>query len=484
MHVAGLTIGVALSLSSLMAGAQRVADIDTAAVSRFVEAYRARTGLPGAVVAITRGSRVVHVAGYGRTADGNELTPFMRVPIASLSKSVTSLAVMQLVDSGLIALDSSVRIYLPEFVVDDSRGSRITVRQLLNHTSGMADTEFREKGVGLPASLRDAVALLRQAKLASDPGTAMHYHNPNYWVAARLVEVMSGMSFADYLQQRVLGPAGMRASTTVRHLPDASDVARGHIRLYASSFALPEPAWYLDGSSGVVTTAADLARWLIAQGPETQLISRATIDAMHAGHLGWAAAPDAGGFALSGWLFTYTARMVLLPASGYGLAVVANRGISLGPDDSRELMNGLVELTRGVTPTVGLPLGTVVDLVLALLTVCTAVLGILRLRRAPEWANRWHTRPWMVVLAGCLPWILPIVLLATLRAALGAAFGGRDATWEQMLYVVPSLAGWLVVAAGVGVAVIVRRTVLVLLLRRSDDASPATRPHHAAFTNS
>ncbi len=240
-------------------------EIDTAAVGRFVSAYCARTGLPGAVVAITRGNRAIYLGGQGTSSDGSPLDADSRLPIASLSKSFTALAIMQLVERGTLDLDQPVRRFLPEFVVADARGDRITVRQLLDHTSGMADTEFPEKSIPTPVSLRDAVARLRTARLASDPGTSFHYHNPNYWVAARLIEVVSGESFPDYLQRHVFDPAGMHASTTAGSLPSVADVAHGHIRFYGASLALPEPPWYLEGASGVVTTARDLARWLIVQ---------------------------------------------------------------------------------------------------------------------------------------------------------------------------------------------------------------------------
>jgi CubicO group peptidase (beta-lactamase class C family) len=82
----------------------------------------------------------------------------------------------------------------------------------------MADTEFREKSVPVPASLRAAVALLQGVRLASAPGAAFHYHNPNYWVAARLVEVVSGEPFASYLERHVLVPTGMTTSSTVADL--------------------------------------------------------------------------------------------------------------------------------------------------------------------------------------------------------------------------------------------------------------------------
>ena len=102
---------------------------------------------------------------------------------------------MQLRDDGKINLDDPVRRYLSDFELADARGNLITVRQLLEHTSGMSDMAFPEKSIPTPRSLDDAVAMLRTATLSAEPGTTRFYHNPNYWTAARLVEVVSGMEF-------------------------------------------------------------------------------------------------------------------------------------------------------------------------------------------------------------------------------------------------------------------------------------------------
>lgn len=170
-------------------------DLDLRAVDRCVDAHLERVGLPGAVIVITRGNEPLYVHGYGHDSRGNPMTDTTPVPIASLSKSFTALAVMQLVDDGRVDLDVPVVRYLPEFMMADPRSTRITVRQLLDHTSGMADASFPEKSLPAPSSLQESVASLREASLSADPGTKFQYHNPNYWVAARLVEVVSGERF-------------------------------------------------------------------------------------------------------------------------------------------------------------------------------------------------------------------------------------------------------------------------------------------------
>src|SRR4051812_23713549 len=205
-----LVLAALLLGTATPAAAARNDDIDG-----YVRAYLDHTGLPGAAVAVTRGGDVVRVAGYGHDASGAPFTASTRLPIASLSKSMTAFAVLQLVETGRIELDAPVPRYLPEFRLADPRGARITVRMLLDQTSGMADSAFPDLKLPQPHTLAEAVGRLREAGLASEPGAEFHYHNPNYEVAARIVEVVAGQPFAEYLRTRLFAPLGMAASTTV-----------------------------------------------------------------------------------------------------------------------------------------------------------------------------------------------------------------------------------------------------------------------------
>src|SRR5690606_25477704 len=163
--------------------------LDLPAIEAAVSTYLERNGAPGAVVAITDGPDVVLLRGFGETSEGEPMTPETGVPVASLSKSFTALAVMQLVAEGRVDLDQPVVRYLDEFRLADPRGAASTVRQLLEHRGGMSDVSFRERSVRpVPRCLEEAVGALRTATLASDPGERRSYHNPSYWVAARLVE--------------------------------------------------------------------------------------------------------------------------------------------------------------------------------------------------------------------------------------------------------------------------------------------------------
>lgn len=114
-------------------------------IEQYVTDYMDRAGYPGVSIAITQVEDVLLTAGYGHDSTGADMTAHTPMPVASVSKSFTALAVMQLVESGDVALDEPVRSYLPDFQVDDPRSSKITVRELLSQTSGISDETLREK---------------------------------------------------------------------------------------------------------------------------------------------------------------------------------------------------------------------------------------------------------------------------------------------------------------------------------------------------
>ncbi|MFE3455082.1 serine hydrolase domain-containing protein [Nonomuraea sp. NPDC059194] len=431
------------------------AEITPAQVDAYVADYQEKTGLPGVAVAITKGTRVIHARGYGTTASGAPVTADTPMAVASVSKSFTSLAVMQLVEKGVVELDRPVRGYLPEFAMADPRAAAITVRQLLHQTSGMDDTTFHEKSLPQPDSLKGAVARLRDAKLAAAPGTAFSYHNTNYQVAARLVEVVSGEPFAAYLKRHVFGPLGMRHSTTIDTERDLPDSARGHLVFLGHAFAMPEPAGFGNGSGGVLSSASDMARWLIAQNGG--ILSPASVKELRTPSkqndsyaLGWSLGTTKRGTPVIGHggdLFTSTAEQLLIPGSGYGIAVTANTGMAF--DDSSTLLDGLVAMIEGGTPEDPSSPYLATDVVFALLTLATVGLAVRGVVRSRRWAARrtgWG-RLWV------LPSLAPLALCAAVVPIFRVLARGSDIMWIQVAYLYPSFMLWLVTAAAAGVIV-------------------------------
>lgn len=421
------------------------------------------TGLPGLSAVVTHHDRIVHAAGYGHGADGRPITEQTPMRVASVSKSFTATAVLTLVDDGRIELDEPVVEQLPEFRMADDRARSITVRQLLNQTSGLSDTgvdiETAEKATSLP----EYVAALRDGTLAADPGERWEYCNVNYELAARLVEVASGQRFGDYLREHVFAPLKMSASAV-----DGAEVTptRGHNSLFGLWLSRPELPGFLDnsGAGGVITTADDMGRWLIAQhghgpavvAPESLAeLHRPVTEAEYA--MGWQRVDERDLLVHSGNLFTYTAVQAVDRTTGWGFAVLLN---SAGLyDDAYEVLTGLVELSRGGTA--GVPGGSrqTVELMLGLLALAAIGLGLLGVVRAKRWArargrgSRWWIGLRLVGVA------VPSAVFAAYPDLVSVLMNGRTVTWEQLTYFALPLTVTLALAALASVATVAARAV-------------------------
>ncbi|MDF2383611.1 serine hydrolase [Nostoc ellipsosporum NOK] len=227
---------------------------------------------PGCAVSVARDGQLLHARGYGaaNVEAGIANTPDTAFHIASLSKQFTAFAVLLLQAEGKLALADDVRKYVPEL----HRFARpITLAQLMHHSSGLRDqlSLFWLQGRRGEDSItqQDALRVIfGQRELNFAPGTAFGYSNSNYTLLALVVERVSGRSFADFLAERVFRPLGMdhsyvvddyhrmRAGQAMPYAPGGKEGTTG-VRPPERRF-LPYATY---GSTGIRSTAADLARW-------------------------------------------------------------------------------------------------------------------------------------------------------------------------------------------------------------------------------
>ncbi len=197
-----------------------------------------RHALAGAVAAVADKDKVLSLGttGFSNIAGGKAMSADAMFWIASQSKPMTAAAVMMLVDEGKIALDDAVEKYLPEFrgqmmvaEKDDAHvllkkpSHPITLREVLSHMSGLPFASAIEKPTldGLP--LAAAVRSYAMTPLQSEPGTKYQYSNAGINTAARVLEVVSKMSYEDFMRKRLFEPLGMKETT---FWPTAAQVAR------------------------------------------------------------------------------------------------------------------------------------------------------------------------------------------------------------------------------------------------------------------
>ncbi|GAB3451801.1 serine hydrolase domain-containing protein [Actinophytocola sediminis] len=455
-----MAVLLATAPSARAAGEPTSTDLDA-----YLEQALESTGLPGMSVVVTHGDEVVHAAGYGRDANDDPVTENTPMRVASVSKSFTAMAVMLLVEDGAIALDEPVADQLPEFRLADERADRITVRHLLNQTSGLSDTTVDIRAAESTETLVDYVSTLDTGELAADPGERYEYCNVNYDVAARLVEVVSGRGFDDFLAERVFEPLGMTDSAVSDRVVTPRD---GLNSLYGVWVSRPELPGHLNGggAGGVITTAADLGPWLISQtGHGRQLVSPAGLATMHTPSpvrdygMGWGeeTVGDTRLLTHSGNLFTYSAVQAITPDTGYGFAVLTNSAALY--DDTYEVLRGLVALSDGLTPEVPGGGRQLVELVLGLIALAAVGLAVLGVLRARRWARgRAGSAGWRIGLR-LVPALLPVVVLAVYPDLVSLLMRGRTVTWEQLTYSAAPLTITVVVAAAAGLTSVVTRLV-------------------------
>ncbi|EOS65992.1 serine hydrolase domain-containing protein [Oscillibacter sp. 1-3] len=271
--------------------------------------------------------------------------------IGSVSKIYTTVAAMQLAEAGKLSLDKPVTAYLPEFKMADERYKQITVRMLLNHSSGLMGSSM---GSGLlfddpsEAATDQLLERLAVQRLKADPGAYSVYCNDGFTLAQLVVEAVSGQEFMDYLRANILKPAGLKET----YAPGDSFNSRAAIYNGTDSTSLPMDCLGVLGTGGLYATAEDLAAFGGALTGET-LLKKSSLDAMAAPEYArglWPEedVPDALAYGL-GWDSVewfpfhengiqalvkggdtqyYHAGLVVLPEHNMAAAVLSSGGVS------------------------------------------------------------------------------------------------------------------------------------------------------------
>lgn len=204
--------------------------------------------------------------------------------IGSTSKTITSAAVMLLVDKGLISLDNPLVDYIPEFRAQDDRYRDITVRMLLDHSSGLMGSNYGSAFLfeTIPADDWEAfLGYLAMQRLKADPGAFSVYCNDGFTLAQLLIESVSGLDFTEFLHQELFGPLEM-AHTYTPHDSFARDQMAPTFVMVDGESVLVRDAISIIGTGGVYSTAEDLVRFaslFLADGDKS-LLSQESIQAM------------------------------------------------------------------------------------------------------------------------------------------------------------------------------------------------------------
>ena len=255
--------------------ARKAAPPVIAAVKQAMEQFVADREIAGAVTLVSEAGRTVHLDATGR-ADLAADKP-MRADaifwIASMTKPITATAVLMLQDEGKLSVDDPVDKYLPGFKdLKTAAGApaRITIKHLLTHTSGMADISSDESRK--ITTLAEAIPLFVAKPVAFEPGTKWAYCQSGINTAARVVEVVSGQTFPEFLDARLFKPLGLRNTTFYLTEEQVPRLAKSYRKGPGGALTeVPVPVFmgkpltsrdrYPMANGGLFSTARDYARF-------------------------------------------------------------------------------------------------------------------------------------------------------------------------------------------------------------------------------
>ncbi len=203
--------------------------------------------------------------------------------IGSISKLFTTTAVMQLVDQGKINLDTPVVTYIPEFTMADERYKDITVRMLLNHSSGLMGSTLTNALLFQDTDNRahdNFLTNLKTQRLKAAPGAFSVYCNDGFTLAEILVEKVTGMTFSQYIESKIAAPLNLNKTTTPEDDLSKEALAGTYSSLYPS--ALPIESFHAIGAGGIYSSAVDLcnfAKLFMSSGNDQTVLSLAAAGA-------------------------------------------------------------------------------------------------------------------------------------------------------------------------------------------------------------
>jgi len=229
---------------------------------------------PGMAVGVIRDGKLVFAKGYG-VADLEKktpITPDTDFRLASVTKQFTAMSIMLLVHDGKLHYDDTLGKIFPEF---PEYGGAITIRELLNHTSGLKDygeLYLKQMGENTPMEQvpqlldKDVLKILEQQTATEfPPGTKWEYSNSGYAVLAMVIQKVSGQPYQDFVRERIFKPLGMNKTIAfVKQLNEVPNRAFGYNKDKISGkfvFGDQSPTSAVLGDGGIYTSIKEMAKW-------------------------------------------------------------------------------------------------------------------------------------------------------------------------------------------------------------------------------
>ena len=358
-RVLGAGLIIALGLLRSAPAQTPPAPVPTGEIDAVVREAMTADQLPSVSLAVALDGKLAYAQAYGEARRGTKPVPATtatRYGIGSVSKQFCAVAVLLLAEDGKLRLDDPVGKYVPGL----TRGDTVTIRQVLNHTSGYRDYWPQDYVPGFMLKPTAAEAILdgwARKPLDFAPGEQWQYSNTNYTVAGLIVERAAGKPFMDFLRQRVFEPLGMKTTTECDTQSLAAPDAAGYTRVGLGPIrpAPKEGAGWLFAAGGLAMTPSDLVRWDLALTQGRVLKPESYRELTTAGRLAGGQSTRYGlgivsmedgsrrlrlehGGEISGTL----TQNVVWPAQGVAVAVIVNADWSEAPVELSKKIRALV----------------------------------------------------------------------------------------------------------------------------------------------
>ncbi|MCM3585797.1 beta-lactamase family protein [Mesobacillus maritimus] len=418
-------------------------------LERSMETYR----IPGSSLVIIQNGEIFYSGQWGEMSNGKEVTTDTPFLIGSLSKPITSLAIMMLVEDGLVKLDEPIQTYLPAFTYYTHSSKNLTVMHLLQQTSGIgAHDGFKvtDNNTIDGDAIAKAVEQLSGVELVSEPGKHYEYVSANYLLLGSIIENVTNQSYAEFVNKRIFTPLGMNQSAADYE----TAVEKGYVPGFESWFGRPvkSDGFYDQGGTpyGYITSSAnDLANFLTFMLIGGDLLFEESLQQLRT-------LPSEGRTYGFGWHFSktehfpfhgggtsdYRTEMFFIPEQNVAAVLLTNKYHITEDPHVAYIMQGIRAIMNGGEPD-RLP---AMNLSIQWWTlVVTILIGVLTLvhfsvrRRKPARSNKWS----FVFGAFCL--FLAISLIPLLAYSMGAPWKTIQLFAPDLAFLVKCLVGMFVI---------------------------------------
>lgn len=308
--------------------------------------------------------------------------------IGSMTKAFTGLGVQKLVEDGKIQIEDSVTEYLPDFrVYRDGKEVSITVRQLLNHTSGFTNSEKDYPSATQGMSLQDWYVTINDSGLSVQPGEKFNYSNVNYNLLGCIIEKVTGISYKEYMENEILTPLGL-TNTFCGVLPEQTAAVKGTRLLFGKNITYERPISEGSVPAGYFYSCAeDMQKWI--QYWNGMLEIPTTLKPAFAGVLrmsntetyygGWYFYEN-GLVGHSGGTPNFSSRVMFDTVNKTGCCVLSNLNCAASTDQTCEAIMECLHGNKEI-PTFVYDIWRIFDIIFMVVTICAILFGALTIYR-------------------------------------------------------------------------------------------------------